>query len=464
MMDDPSDDLVKRSLAAPGEEENEDTAKRRKERLMASISELAVNAAEQARIDALAVRAGLADQASDATRPDGSRSPRRGIGALLDGQLSRVGSVRDRKKRIPMLVREQEPGAVNFWNSLEIAERHSFAAVAQERVFARGARLMQEGEQAEYAMLIRAGRTQIIVADGSGERVIAERGPGQLIGERSALRVNVRSATVVALETVHALIMATEDFANFVSAHPRVLDVVESQIYDRLTEEPAGHELSGWPGMLPREPAARPWTESPRRHPLTGENCTVLLTDVVGFGARSRSDLDRRIIRRGSLDMMQASLGSLWDACITEDRGDGLLIVVPPEVPTATIVERLHRELPGELAVHNRTYGEQARIQLRVAVNVGPVMADPLGMSGDAIIRTARLIEAATFKEAMASTGASLGIIASTFVYEVVIRNTGRWIDLEEYSQVKVDVKESNMEAWMTLIDRAPRRPGSVTR
>src|ERR1022692_276669 len=136
--------------------------------------------------------------------------------------------------------------AVSFWNSLEPSERQAFTAVAHERNFARGARLMREGEQADYVMLILAGWTKITVQDSGGERVIAERGPGQLVGERGALRVNVRSATVVALETVHALVMRTEDFASFVSAHPRVLDVVESQIYDRLTEEPVQPELSGW--------------------------------------------------------------------------------------------------------------------------------------------------------------------------------------------------------------------------
>lgn len=348
--------------------------------------------------------------------------------------------------------------SVNFWNSLDLAERQAFTAVADERTFARGARLMHEGEQADRVMLIRAGRTQIIVQGVSGERVITERGPGQLVGERGALRVNVRSASVVALEMVRALVMTTEDFASFVSAHPRILDVIESQIYDRLTEGPTVHDLSGWPGVPPPEPVDRPSAEHPRQHALTGENCTVLLTDVVAFGAHDRNDRDRRIIRRGSLEMTQASLGVLWEACISEDRGDGLLIVVPPDVPTARIMERLHRELPGELALHNRTYGEQARIRLRVAVNVGPVMGDPLGMSGEAIIRTARMIEAPAFKEAMASNRASLGIIASLFVYETAIRQSDEWTDRSEYSPVEVNVKESSISAWMRLIDPASNR------
>jgi CRP-like cAMP-binding protein len=71
------------------------------------------------------------------------------------------------------------------------------------------------------------------------EGVLAERGPGQLVGERGALQVSVRSASVIALETVQALVVRTADFAAFISAHPAVLDAVERQLYDRLTELPA---------------------------------------------------------------------------------------------------------------------------------------------------------------------------------------------------------------------------------
>jgi class 3 adenylate cyclase len=189
-----------------------------------------------------------------------------------------------------------------------------------------------------------------------------------------------------------------------------------------------------------------------------GENCTVLFTDVVGFGAQSRNDRDRRIIRLGSLEMVRTSFGAMWESCISEDRGDGLLIVVPPDVPTTKIMERLHRELPGELGLYNRTYGEQAQIQLRIAVNVGPVVSDTLGLSGEAIIRTARLVEAPAFKDAMASTGASLGIIASTFVYETAIKHADGWMGRDGYSPVEAKVKESSTHAWITLIDPVRHR------
>jgi CRP-like cAMP-binding protein len=343
--------------------------------------------------------------------------------------------------------------ALNFLDSLAPAERKAFTAVAMEQSFPRGAVLMREGEQANYVMVILRGWVRITARDIGGERVVAERGPGQLVGERGVLRQNVRSATVTALSEVSALVMKTEDFASFISSHPRVLDVVENQIYDRLTEDPDGYAQRGWLGALSRRGISRALRASLQPLWLTGENCTVLMTDVVGFGALHRSDYDRQIIRREGLEIMQASLGPLWDECISEDRGDGLLVVVPPQVPAARIIEGINRELPGRLRLHNRTYSGSARIHLRVAVTVGPVTGDPLGLSGETIIRAARLVEAPVLKEAMAATGAGLGIVVSDFVYGTAIRHVADFIDATEYKKVEVRNKEFRGSAWMRLTD-----------
>ena len=126
---------------------------------------------------------------------------------------------------------------------------------------------MREGEPGNHVVVILSGWTRITVHDKGRERVIAERGLGQLIGERAALRVSVRSATVVALETLQGLVMRTADFADFVSTHQGVLSIVEGHVYERLTEEsvrlaprPAREELiapvNSVPGMHRPEPPA----------------------------------------------------------------------------------------------------------------------------------------------------------------------------------------------------------------
>lgn len=348
---------------------------------------------------------------------------------------------------------------VNFLDALNADERHALTSMTEERTFARGTKPIREGDPADYVMVITSGRTQISVHDNGRDRIIAERGPGQLVGELGALRVDARSATVTALETVRALVMKTEDFAGFLSAHSRVLAIVEGQIDASPAEDPPGTEGNkgnGWnglPGAVPlREvPQSLPWV--PRRRSLSGENCTVVLTDVVGFGAHERNDRDRLIIRSESLGMTQRSLGDLWEECIAEDQGDGLMVIASPTIPTAKMLERLHRGLPGELRQHNRTYRESAHIRLRVAVNVGPVASDETGVSGETIIRASRLLDAPVFKDSMTSAGAGLGIIVSAFVYDTAIRHAEDWADPDRYKPVEVNVKETRIPAWMQLID-----------
>jgi hypothetical protein len=83
-------------------------------------------------------------------------------------------------------------------------------------------------------------------------------------------------------------------------------------------------------------------------------------------------------------------------------------------------------------------------------VNVGPIVSD-MGVSGEAIIVVARLLEAPRFKEVIAASTASLGVIVSPFVYETVIRHGADLREIASYSQVPVEVKESDTIAWMKL-------------
>jgi hypothetical protein len=206
----------------------------------------------------------------------------------------------------------------------------------------------------------------------------------------------------------------------------------------------------------PEQPVTEPASSSharPRWQTFSGENCTVLLTDIQAFGAHYRNDEDRFIIRRSLIDMTQAALGRVWDECTWEDRGDGVLIIVPPSIPTANVMEHLHAELPRRLARHNRLHSEALRIQLRVAVTVGPVVTHAEGISGQPIIAAARLVEAPILKQAIAGRNADLGVIASTFVYDTVIRRGDGQVDPANYQNIEVNVKETRVSAWMQLFD-----------
>jgi hypothetical protein len=342
-----------------------------------------------------------------------------------------------------------------FWDSLSPDQKRVFRSLAYRRIFAAGARLMEEGEQADHVAVILSGLTEIRVQEDGMERVVARRGPGELVGERAALHVSVRSATVVAIQSVEALVMPTERFVAFVSDHPGVLALMEHQIFRRLREGPIGSE--GGEPRTARDLPASQGEGDPRqqRSPLRGQNCTVVHTDVAAFSAGIRNDKDRERIRQALWDMTRRALHPIWHECRCEDRGDGHLIIAYPDVPTEQVIERLLDVLPGELRRHNRTYGEPVRIQLRVAVDVGPVTEDEMGVSGMPIIRATRMLEGAAFRDAITGTRSVMGIIVSPFVHDNAIQNGRGSLDPANYATVPVQVKETDMTAWMQLIDGA---------
>jgi len=352
--------------------------------------------------------------------------------------------------------------AISFWDALDLAEREALAAVAVSQTFTVGESLMREGDLADCVMVIIEGHAEVCIDENGWERVLAERGPGELVGERGGLQVQVRSASVVALDAMRVLTVRTEDFQAFVNNHPAVFDIVEQQLYDRLTEAPARHrdrirpaDAYFMPGITKPtviHSGIRPIADGAMSllPPLNGEICTILYSDVVGFSSSNRNDADRLVIRRALFGITRRILQGIPGAW-SQDRGDGLLTVMPPGVPTADVVALLHRKLPSALDRHNRTDRRATRFQLRIAVDVGPVTSDTMGVSGETIIIAARLLEAAAFKSAFAASTANLGLIASRFVFEAVIRHSPNPLDLAGYSQVPVEVKGLTGLAWMKL-------------
>jgi hypothetical protein len=190
----------------------------------------------------------------------------------------------------------------------------------------------------------------------------------------------------------------------------------------------------------------------PHRHLLRGQNCTVVHTDVPAFGEEQRNDGHREIIRRSISDMTRLALHPIWQECRCEDRGDGHLIVASPDIPTEQVLERLLNVLPAELRRHNDIHSKPVQIQLRISVDVGPIIEDAMGVSGNSIIRTTRMIDAPAFRQAIAETGSLLGIIVSPFVYDTAIKNGRGSVDPASYTEVHVKVKETSMSGWMQLI------------
>src|SRR5947207_15761056 len=89
-------------------------------------------------------------------------------------------------------------------------------------------------------MIIDSGWVKVSVTDAnSGEKILAVRGQGDVVGERAALTTGVRSATVTALDEVSAMVVPAERFAEFLRGHPRAAEVLERQVTERRAEDRA---------------------------------------------------------------------------------------------------------------------------------------------------------------------------------------------------------------------------------
>jgi hypothetical protein len=130
-----------------------------------------------------------------------------------------------------------------------------------------------------------------------------------------------------------------------------------------------------------------------------------------------------------------------------EDRGDGILAALDPGVPPAPMVGRWVDTLYECLREHNT--GHAARLRMRVAMHVGPVAHDGMGLVGRAVDLTCRLCDSPVAKAVADRAGAfDLLYVVSDWLYTHVVREGGRHIEPDHYRSARVGHKETDELAW----------------
>ncbi|WP_291419173.1 AAA family ATPase [Actinophytocola sp.] len=142
-----------------------------------------------------------------------------------------------------------------------------------------------------------------------------------------------------------------------------------------------------------------------------------------------------------------------WAACEYEDRGDGALILAPPEMTKGAFVEDLPRALVDALHAHNRTHGAEEQVRLRMALHAGEINYDDHGVTAAAINLAFRLLDAAPLKTELAGSSGVLAVITSSWFFEEVVRHS-RVCDMTAYRSISVTVKETATTAWVHLPER----------
>jgi CRP/FNR family cyclic AMP-dependent transcriptional regulator len=105
------------------------------------------------------------------------------------------------------------------------------------RKFPPGSALFLENEVSDRVLVLLGGRVKIATATPEGrETVLAFRGPGEVLGEMSAVDGLPRSASVIAVDPVEALAISSRDFRGFLERTPKATLWILTHVIARLRE------------------------------------------------------------------------------------------------------------------------------------------------------------------------------------------------------------------------------------
>ena len=180
-----------------------------------------------------------------------------------------------------------------------------------------------------------------------------------------------------------------------------------------------------------------------------------MVVDVERFGDPARTNLNQLAVRDGLYKALIQAFGRSgieWGSCVSEDRGDGALILVPPEVPKAYLVTSLPGMLAAAVSRHNAGCAGPEPMRLRVALHAGEVYRDAHGVAGSAVNHAFRLAEAPALRSALAASPGVLAVIVSDWLFSEVVRHDPA-AEPGSYRKVQVAVKETAAVGWVRVSD-----------
>ena len=109
---------------------------------------------------------------------------------------------------------------MGFWGLLTDDERAVLTDLGRITVYPPGATMCVQGDPATHVFVLLDGWVKILGVTSDGhEMVLALRGHGDTVGEVAGETTGYRTATVQAIGTVRALIVAFEKFSSFLDSH-----------------------------------------------------------------------------------------------------------------------------------------------------------------------------------------------------------------------------------------------------
>jgi hypothetical protein len=197
----------------------------------------------------------------------------------------------------------------------------------------------------------------------------------------------------------------------------------------------------------------------PAVQPVSGQVCAMFAVDIAGFTRADRNSEIWLYLRRSLYQILQEAFqgsGLPWAECHREDRGDGVVIILPPHIPGYGIIDPLPERLRGLIRRHNRVSRESAQMQLRAAASIGPVDRDEHGLVGEDLNLLFRMLDARPLRRALTDSGAELALVISRYVHDNLVIQHPSLVDPALFRPLKTRVKRTRLHCWIYVPGQPP--------
>lgn len=178
----------------------------------------------------------------------------------------------------------------------------------------------------------------------------------------------------------------------------------------------------------------------------------MLAFDVVGFTRPDRDQEVRRHIHKMLYEMLGEAMeesGIPQDQCYYTGRGDGPLLLVPPDVPAHRVINPFPKQLSEAIRVYNKVSCPAAQIQVRAAAHLGTVYRDKHDLVSDDVNLVFRMLNAGPLKADLERTGAGLALAISAYMYDTLVRPRPSLVGAGTLRHVRTTVKSTKVNAWI---------------
>lgn len=196
--------------------------------------------------------------------------------------------------------------------------------------------------------------------------------------------------------------------------------------------------------------------------PEDPQNHWILLLDIEDFSLRAEST--QATLHEGLYEVVEFAFrrtGLDLASCLVQDRGDGMLILVPPDTRPTLLLRELVRGLEDALIHHHGTYNHDHRMRLRLGFEQGLVHRRGDRWTSGAVNDLARLVDARPVKEVLARAGrAHLVVVVSEEFHRKVVLGRYPGIDPSAYLPADFVTKHGEPRRGWVTVPGYPAPPG----